>query len=110
MSSPTTVSPQPEITSSSPRKGNCGSVMPPPATRISFNPAQVGLRYGWVEIISAERRYVKSWGASYVKTRCTGCDAEAWISLSNLVRGISKAASNVQNNSDSEYRSGSIVF
>jgi hypothetical protein len=91
MSSPATASPQLEITSSSSRKGNCGSVTPPPATRVSFNPTQVGLRYGWVEIISAERRYVKNWGASYVnKTQRTGCGAEAWISLSNLARRISK--------------------
>src|SRR5262245_27308933 len=88
MSSSMAASSQPEITSSSLRKGNCGSATPPPATHISFDPAQIGLRYGWVEIVSAERRYVKS--AFYVDTRCTGCGAKAWITLSNLKRGVSK--------------------
>jgi len=65
--------------------------MPPLAAHTSFNQAQVGCRYGWVEIISAERRYaVAGWHRPYIETQCTGCGAKAWINLHSLMRGISK--------------------
>jgi hypothetical protein len=90
MSLNTMASPPPEITSSSRRKGNYNSVTPPPMERVSFDPAQVGRRYGWAEIVSPERRRVKSQRVTYVETRCTGCGTEAWINLSSLVHGRSK--------------------
>ena len=86
-----TVSRPPETTSSSRRKGNCNSASPPPAAHVSYNQAQVGLRYGWAEIISAERRYRrKGWSAPYVETRCVGCGARTWIYLHSLAGGRSK--------------------
>jgi hypothetical protein len=70
-------------------QGLYGSATPPPAVRISVDQEQVGLRYGWVEIISAERRYNARWQPR-VQTRCTGCGAEAWILLHSLTGGRSK--------------------
>jgi hypothetical protein len=90
MSSPMMDLPQLPTTSSSRRKGNCSSATPPPAAHVSFNQAQVGLRYGRVKIISAERRYAAGWRHPYVETRCAGCGSNAWISLHSLARGVSK--------------------
>jgi hypothetical protein len=90
MSSPMMASRPPQTTSSSPRKGNCSSAKPPPAAHVSYNLEQVGHQYGWVKIISAERRYAAGWRHPYVKTRCVGCGSKAWINLSSLTRGISK--------------------
>ena len=92
MSSPTTGS-QPPQTTSSGSKGNRSRYpleTPPPADNVSHNPGQVGTRYGWVEIIGPERRYRKGWSQAYVPTRCTGCGATQWQSLSNLMQGKSK--------------------
>src|SRR5215831_6718180 len=77
----------PKITSSLRRKGNCGSATPPPAARVSFDPAQVGLRYDSREIISAEQRYVMSRHHTYVETQCAECGIKAWIALYELTRG-----------------------
>src|SRR5262249_8609305 len=86
MSSSTTAQ---EITSSSRRRGPYGSATPPPATRISFDQARVGLRYGWVEITSAERRYMAS-REFYVETQCTRCGTKAWLNWYHLTSGYSK--------------------
>src|SRR6516225_676250 len=90
MSLSTTASQLPAIISSSQRKARYDLMTPPPAAHASLNQAHAGLRYGLVDIISAERHYVKSWHAPCVKTRCTGCGAEAWANLNNLTRGLSK--------------------
>lgn len=89
MSGSTTESSQQEITSSGrKRRGNSGSSTPPEAVNVSFNQGQVGRRFGWVVVTSAERRYTRpNWRGAYVQTRCTGCGAEAWTYWSNLSRG-----------------------
>lgn len=71
-------------------KGNRSSAEPPRADHVSFNPGQVGIRFGWVEIISPERRYTKGWSHLYVQTRCTGCGAVRWHNFANLKQGKSK--------------------
>ena len=63
---------------------------PPPATHISYKQEMVGERYGWVEIISAEKRWKKQWNHCYVLTRCTRCGSVQWQLYNNLTRGISK--------------------
>lgn len=92
MSSATEGSPQHRTTSFGSRgnRGRYTSDAPPPAEHVSFDPGQVGTRYGWVEIISPERRYTRGWSALYVLTRCTGCGAEQWTYLTNLRVGRSK--------------------
>lgn len=80
-------------TTSSGSTGNLSrynSETPPPAEHISHNQEQVGTRYGWVEIISSERRYRRAWSDCYVLTRCTGCQRTQWTLLANLTRGRSK--------------------
>lgn len=72
------------------RRGQYRLDTPPPAEHVSFNPGQVGRRYGWVEIIKPDRRYRKGWAMVYVATRCVGCGYEQWAYLANLSRGISK--------------------
>lgn len=47
----------------------------------------VGSLYGWVTIISPERRYTQGWSGAYVLTQCRGCQAEQWTNWSNLSRG-----------------------
>lgn len=83
--------PQHQTTSSGSR-GNQGRYpldLPPLADHVSFNPAQVGQRFGWVEILTSERRYTRGWSGLYVAVRCVGCGASRWTCLSNLKRGIS---------------------
>lgn len=64
---------------------------PPPAEHVCFDQAMVGRRFGWIEIISPERRYTRpGWKAVYVAGRCTGCGYESWVSWSNLKRGKSR--------------------
>lgn len=63
---------------------------PPPAAHISYAPEQVGERYGWVEIISSEKRWNETWSKAYVLTRCTSCGRTGWTLLGNLTRGLSK--------------------
>lgn len=81
---------QPQTTSSGQKKGHASLVTPPRADHVSFNPDQVGMRYGWVEITSPERRYTKSWSGLYVQGRCTGCGETRWYAYANLTSGKSK--------------------
>ena len=63
---------------------------PPPAAHISYKPEMVGKRYGWVKIISVEKRWNKSMNHCYVLTQCTGCGSVQWQCLTNLRTGKSK--------------------
>jgi len=63
---------------------------PPPAEHVSFNQEQVGKIYGWVKIISPERRYMKGWRDVMVLTEGSGCGRVGWTNLSNLTTGRSK--------------------
>ena len=63
---------------------------PPPAAHISYKPEMVGKQYGWVKIISAEKRWNKAMNHCYVLTECTGCKSIQWTLLSNLTNGKSK--------------------
>ena len=67
-----------------------GLTTPPPAAHVSLKPEQVGTRYGWVEIMSPEKRWSPKWNRCYVLTRCTGCGAIQWQELGNLRGGRSK--------------------
>jgi hypothetical protein len=93
MSSPTAVSLPPLTTESGSRgrRSQYTSDKPPPAKRVSYDPAMVGTRYGWVTIASSERRHPapRSAGA-HVLTVCNGCGYEGWIWLQNLQWGRSK--------------------
>lgn len=62
----------------------------PPAVHISFKPEMIGQQFGWVKVISAEKRWNASWNHCYVLTQCIGCGAIQWQLLSNLQRGKSK--------------------
>ena len=62
----------------------------PPADHVSYNQEQVGNQYGWVKIISPERRYSKGWSQCYVLTECTGCGSVQWTYLANLMQGKTK--------------------
>lgn len=57
---------------------------------ISYKPEMVGKQYGWVEVISPEKRWNQKWNHCYVLTRCRGCGAVQWQNLSNLRGGKSK--------------------
>ncbi len=63
---------------------------PPPAAHISYKPEMVGERYGWVEIISAEKRWNKAMNHCYILTRCRGCGSIQWQNRNNLISGKSK--------------------
>lgn len=92
MLSSTRASSPPETTWSG-SKGNTSqytSDRPPPAEHVCFNQEQVGKRFGWVEIISPERRYTRGWTTLYVLVRCTGCKRENWAHYANLTRGKSR--------------------
>lgn len=67
-----------------------GSTTPPPAAHISYSPELVGKQYGWVKIISSEKRWGKNWNHCLVLTECTGCRSVQWTYLDNLTRGKSK--------------------
>lgn len=43
-----------------------------------------------MEIISAEKRWSKTWNHCRVLTRCTQCRAKQWQHLGNLQRGLSR--------------------
>ncbi len=64
--------------------------MPPPAAHISYKPQMVGRQYGWVRIISPEKRWNRKMNHCYVLTQCTGCGAVRWINLNSLTSGKSK--------------------
>lgn len=63
---------------------------PPPAEHISYEPEMVGMRYGWVEIMSAEKRWNGNRNHCRVLTRCRGCGSMQWQDLGNLKSGKSK--------------------
>lgn len=80
-------------TTSSGLKGNRGRYSlesPPPAAHISYKPSMVGKQYGWVKIVSAEKRWNQKWSRCYVLTKCTGCGAAQWQDLNSLQRGASR--------------------
>lgn len=87
----------PPLTTSFGSKGNRGrynSELPPPAAHISYKPEMVNSRYGWVEIISPEKRWNEAMNHCYVLTRCAGCGSIQWQDLSSLKRGRSKGCQN----------------
>ncbi len=63
---------------------------PPPAAHISYKPEMAGKRYGWVIIISPEKRWNQAWNHCYVLTRCVGCGAVQWQFMDLLTRGKSQ--------------------
>lgn len=67
---------------------------PPPAVHISYKQEMVGEQYGWVEIISSEKRWGKNWSKPYVLTQCQGCGSIQWQNLENLMSGKSKGCQN----------------
>lgn len=71
-------------------RGRYSLESPPPAAHISYKPEMVGMQYGWVEIISPERRWGPTWSHCYVLTRCKGCGSVQWQFLENLTSGKSK--------------------
>lgn len=71
-------------------RGWYDSKTPPPADHVSYNQDQVGLRFGWVEILTAERRYTRGWSDPMVLTRCTGCGNVQWTNYTSLKLGKSK--------------------
>ena len=70
-------------------RGRYGLATPPPAEHVSFNPEMVGIRYGWVEIISSEKRWKRNWRDPMVLTRCASCGRVQWTDYYNLVSGKS---------------------
>ena len=83
----------PPLTTSFGSKGNrsrYNSELPPPAAHISYKPEMAGSRYGWVEIISQEKRWNKAMNHCYVLTKCVSCGSIQWQDLNNLKSGKSK--------------------
>ena len=70
--------------------GQYSSQTPPPAEHISCNQEQVGKQYGWLKIISPERRYKKGWSECFVLTECIGCGRKSWTRLANMMQGKTK--------------------
>ena len=95
-SSPMMDSPLPQTTSSGSRgnRGRYDLTTPPPAAHVSYKPEMVGEQYGWVKIISPEKRWGKNWSKPYVLTQCQGCGSIQWQNLANLERGKSKGCQN----------------
>ena len=88
----TMVSPQPQTTSCGLR-GNLGRYSldsPPPAAHVSSDPEIVNKRFGWVKIISPEKRWNKTKNHCYVLVECQGCGRIRWTLLENLRAGKSK--------------------
>ena len=63
---------------------------PPPAAHISYKPEMVGEQYGWVKIISPEKRWNEKQNHCYVLTQCQGCGSIQWTLRDALVSGKSK--------------------
>ena len=82
--------PRTTLSGSKGKRGRFNLELPPPAAHVSFKPEMVGQRYGWVTIISPEKRWTPTWNHCYVLTRCEGCGTIQWQFLDNLMRGISK--------------------
>jgi hypothetical protein len=68
--------------------------LPPPAAHISYDPGLISTQYGWVKIISAEKRWNKNWNHCRVLTQCQGCGAIQWTDLNSLKNGKSKGCQN----------------
>lgn len=87
---------QPQTTPSSSRgkRGQYSLGSPPPAAHISYKPEMVGEQYGWVRIVSPEKRWNKNWNQCYVLTQCQGCGTIQWQIFGNLRRGLSKGCQN----------------
>ena len=85
-------SPQPPIISYGSRGNRSRFTLesPPPAARVSYKPEMVGEKYGWVTIISPEKRWNQKQNHCYVLTRCNGCGAVQWQERQNLISGKSK--------------------
>ena len=66
------------------------SETPPKADHICSNQEQVGKQYGWLKIISPERRYTKRWTECMVLTECSGCGRVSWTRLANMMQGKTK--------------------
>lgn len=62
----------------------------PPAAHISYKPEMVGSRFGWVTVISPEKRWSQRWNHCYVLTKCEGCGSIQWQDFNQLQRGKSK--------------------
>lgn len=62
----------------------------PQAAHISYKQEMVGKQYGWVKIISPEKRWNVNWSHCYVLVQCINCKEVKWISLSSIKRGKSK--------------------
>ena len=75
-------------------RGRFDLATPPPAAHVSFKPEMVGTRYGWVTIISPEKRWNAGWNHCYVLTQCVSCAAVQWQDLNNLTSGKSKGCQN----------------
>ena len=71
-------------------RGRFRSETPPPAAHISYKPELVGKRFGWVKVISPEKRWSAKWNTCYVLTRCVSCGREEWSNLGALTSGRSK--------------------
>ena len=86
------VSQQPQTTSSGLRgnRSRYNLELPPPAAHISHKPDMVGKQYGWVVIISSEKRWNAKWNHCYVLTECTGCGSVQWQNLNSISSGKSK--------------------
>ena len=95
-SSPMKDSPQLQTISSG-LKGNRSRYSldsPPPAVHISYKPEMVGEQFGWVKIISPEKRWNEKQNHCYVLTQCMGCGAIQWQIRTNLTSGKSKGCQN----------------
>ena len=75
-------------------RGRYGLDSPPPAVYISYKPEMVGEQYGWVKIISPEKRWNRNWNSCYVLTECQGRGSIKWQNRTNLTRGVSKGCQN----------------
>ena len=62
----------------------------PPAEHISYKQEMVGEQYGWVKIISPEKRWNKGWNHCFVLTKCQGCGSIQWQNYGNLKQGKSR--------------------
>ena len=84
-------------TTSSGLRGNRGRYSldsPPPAAHISYKPDMVGLQYGWVRVISPEKRWSERWNRCYILTQCVSCGAIQCTDHGNLRRGVSRGCQN----------------
>lgn len=70
---------------------------PPPAAHVSYKPEMVGEQYGWVKIISPEKRWNKKWNHCYVLTQCVSCQRIQWQYLDSLKSGKSKGCQTCSN-------------